>query len=88
MNSIDNFQKELFFSLFSVAKSKNIVVFAFTFVLDSFGLFYGDFCMDLYCVDSDEAMKQGDEALNASSLQFLCIVKPFIASPIQFLSQH
>jgi hypothetical protein len=32
-------------------------------VLDSFGLFYGDFCMDLYSVDSDEAMKQGDEAL-------------------------
>jgi hypothetical protein len=27
--------------------------------------------MDLYSVDSDEAMKQGDEALNASSLQFL-----------------
>jgi hypothetical protein len=40
-------------------------------VLDSFGLFYGDFCMDLYAVDSNEAMKRGDEALNASSLQFL-----------------
>jgi hypothetical protein len=26
-------------------------------VLDSFGLFYGDFCMDLYSVDSDEAMQ-------------------------------
>ncbi len=71
MNSIDNFQKNFVFSVFSVAKSKNIVVFAFTFVLDSFGLFYGDFCMDLYSVDSDEAMKRGDEVLNASSLQFL-----------------
>ncbi len=51
--------------------SKNIVVFAFTFVLDIFGLLFDDFCMDLYSVDSDEAMKRGDEALNASSLQFL-----------------
>jgi hypothetical protein len=60
MNSIDNFQKEFVFSVFSVAKSKNIVivVFAFTFVLDSFGLFYGDFCLDLYSVDSTEAMKR------------------------------
>ncbi len=48
MNSIDNFQKELVFSVFSVAKSKNIIVFAFTFLLDSVGLFYGDFCMDIY----------------------------------------
>jgi hypothetical protein len=57
MNSIDNFQKKLVFSVFSVAKLKNIVFFAFTFVLDSFGLFYGDFCMDLYGVDSDEARR-------------------------------
>ncbi len=88
MNSIDNFQKELVFSVFSVAKSKNIVVFASTFLLDSFGLFYGDFCMDLYSVDSDEAMKRGDESLNASLLQFLSIVKRFIASLLQFLSQR
>jgi hypothetical protein len=54
MNTIDNFQKEF---VFSVAKSKNIVVFAFTFVLDSFGLFYGDFCMDLKSIDSDEARR-------------------------------
>ncbi len=63
MNSSDNFQKEFVFSVFSVAKSKNIVVFAFTCVLDSFSLFYGDFCMDLYCVDSDEAMKRWSEAM-------------------------
>ncbi len=42
--------------------------------------FYGDFCMNLYFVDSDEAMKRGDEALNASSLQFLGYVKCFIAT--------
>jgi hypothetical protein len=39
-------------------------------VLGSFALFYGDFCMDFKSVDSDEAMKRGDEALNASLLQF------------------
>jgi hypothetical protein len=36
--------------------------------------------MILYCVDSNEAMKQGDEAFNDSSLQFLRSVKRFIAS--------
>jgi hypothetical protein len=45
---------------------------------------FGDFCMDLYSVDSDEAMKRGDEALNASSLQFLSSVKRFIASSLRF----
>ncbi len=70
MNSIDSYQKEFFFSVFSVAKSKNIVVFAFTFVLDSFGLFYGDFCMDLYSVDSDEARRGSVKRFIASSLQF------------------
>jgi capsule polysaccharide export protein KpsE/RkpR len=83
MNSIDNFQKN-----FSVAKSKNIVVFAFIFVLVSFGLFYGDFCMDLYSVDSDEAMKRGDEALKVSSLHFLRSVSRFIASLLQFFTQR
>jgi hypothetical protein len=44
-------------------------------VLESFALFYGDFCMDLYSVDRDEAMKRGNEGLSASSLQFLSIIK-------------
>jgi hypothetical protein len=44
-------------------------------VLESFALFYGNFCIDLYIVDSDEALKRGDEALNASMLQFLSSVK-------------
>jgi hypothetical protein len=73
-------------SVVSVAKPENIVIFAFTFVLESFALFFCDFCMDFYTcsVDSYEAMKQGDEALNVSSLQFLSSVKHFIASSLQF----
>jgi hypothetical protein len=55
MNSIGNFQKKF---INSVAKPKNIVVFAFTSVLESFALFYGYFCMDLYSFDSDEATKR------------------------------
>ncbi len=47
----------------SVAKPKNIVVFAFTYVLESFALFYGDFCMGLYSVASEEAMKRWSEAM-------------------------
>jgi hypothetical protein len=57
-------------------------------VLESFALHYGDFCIDFYNVDSDEAVKRGDEALNASSLQFLRSVKRFIASSLQLLSQR
>jgi hypothetical protein len=30
---------------------------AFTYVLETFALFFGDFYMDLYSFDSDEAMK-------------------------------
>jgi hypothetical protein len=80
MNSIGNFQKNIVLSVFSLAKPKNIVVIAFTYVLESFALFYGDFCMDLYSVDSDEAMKRGNEALNAASLKFLSSAKRFIAT--------
>jgi hypothetical protein len=35
---------------------------------------------------SDEAMKRYDEAFNASSLQFLCQHKRFIASLLYFFS--
>ncbi len=42
---------------YSEAKPKNIVVFAFPYVFESFTLFSGDFFMDLYSVDSDEAIK-------------------------------
>jgi hypothetical protein len=54
--------------------------------------------MDLYSVDSNEGMKRGNEALNASSLQFLSSVKRFIATiffsalnaslPILFMGKH
>jgi hypothetical protein len=74
MNSKGNFQKKFVISVISVAKPKNIVVFAFTYVLEVLLCLFGDFCgMDLYSVDSDEA-------LNASSLQFLSSVKRLIAS--------
>jgi hypothetical protein len=46
------------FSVISVAKPKNFVVFASTYVSRSPELFYGDFFMKLYFVDSDEAMKR------------------------------
>jgi hypothetical protein len=42
------------------------------------------FLHDVYSVDSDEAMKRGYEALNASSLKFLIIIKRFIASSLRF----
>jgi hypothetical protein len=48
----------LVISVISIAKLKNIVAIAFTYVLESFSLFYGNFCMDLFSVDSDEAMKR------------------------------
>jgi hypothetical protein len=57
-------------SIISVARPKNIVVIAFTYVLESFALFYGNFCMDLYSVASDEAMKRGNEALMLHRFNF------------------
>ncbi len=39
------------------SRTENIVIFAFTYVC------YGDFCMDLYSVDSDEALKRWSEAM-------------------------
>ncbi len=55
--------KKIVISVISVAKPKNIVVFAFTNMMESFALFYGDFCMDLHSVASDEAMKRWSEAM-------------------------
>ncbi len=56
MISIGNFNKNSYISIISIAKPKNFVVFAYTYVSRSPALFYGDFCMNLYVVDSDEAM--------------------------------
>jgi hypothetical protein len=58
MNSIGNFQKKIVISVISVAKPKNIIIIAFTYVLESFALFYGNFCIDLYSVDSNEVMQR------------------------------
>jgi hypothetical protein len=76
--------KNRYISIISVAKPKNFVVFAFTYASEGFVLLYGDFCKNSFSVDSNEAMKRGDEALNASSLQFLRSIKRFIASLLQF----
>jgi putative alpha-1,2-mannosidase len=56
------FSKSLIFVI-SVAKPKNFVVFAFTYVSRSPALFNVDFCMNLYSFDSDEAMKRWSEAM-------------------------
>jgi hypothetical protein len=74
-------------SYISVAKAKNFVVFPFTYLLESHALLKGDFFMNLNIVDSNEAMKRGDEVSNASLLLFLRSVKRFIASSLQFLTQ-
>ncbi len=47
MICIGNSIKNSYMSVVLVAKPKNIGVFAFTYVLENFSLFYGDFCMDL-----------------------------------------
>ncbi len=55
---IGNFNKNLFMSVISIAKPKSFVIFDLTYLLRSSVLFYGDFCMNLFSVDSDEAMKR------------------------------
>ncbi len=75
MICIGNLKKNRVFSLLPLAKPKNFVVIVFTSVSRSPALFNGDFYMNLYSVDSDEAMKRGDEAFNGSSLQFLKVPK-------------
>jgi hypothetical protein len=64
MNSIGNFEKKIVISVVSEAKSLPLHM--------CFALFYSDFCMDFYSIDSDEA-------LNASLLQFFISIKCFIA---------
>jgi hypothetical protein len=88
MICVGNFNKNSFIFVISVAMPKNFVVFAFTYVSRSPALFNGDFCMNLYSVDSEEAMKRGNEAFNGSSLQFLRSVKRFIASSLQYFTQR
>jgi hypothetical protein len=56
--------------------------------METFAMFFWRFLLELYTIDSDEAMNRGDEALNSSSLQFLRSVKRFIASLLQYFTQR
>jgi hypothetical protein len=66
MIGIGNLKNKLYISVIFVAKPKNFVIFAFMSRCPV--LFNGNFCMNLFSVDSDEVMKRGDEAFNSSSL--------------------
>ncbi len=57
MICVGNFFLNPYISVISVAKLKNFVVFAFTYVPECSALLYGDFCINSHSVDSDEAMK-------------------------------
>jgi hypothetical protein len=61
MNSIGNIKKNHYFCSFR-SKAEKHHHLSLYIVLESFALFYGNFCMDLYSVDSDKAMKRGNEA--------------------------
>jgi hypothetical protein len=80
MNSVGNFPKIHYFRSFhsKVEKHHRLCLYICG---GKFCPVYGNFCMDLYSVDSDEA-------LNASLLQFLSSVKNFIGSMLQFFSQR
>jgi hypothetical protein len=79
------FQKKI---VYFHSKGEKLPPIAYYICIESHLLFNGDFFMNLHSVDSDEAMKQGDEALNTSSLLFLRTIKRFIASSLQFYTQH
>jgi hypothetical protein len=55
---VGSLKKNPYISLFSVAKPKNFVIFAFTYVSESSELFYSYFYMNSHSVDRDEAMKR------------------------------
>jgi hypothetical protein len=44
--------------------------------------------MDLYSVDSDEAIKRGDEALNASSQLLFTVTLPPMVKNIQIILEE
>jgi hypothetical protein len=60
---IGNFNQNLYISVTSIAKPKNFVVFAYTYVSRRQDLFNGEICINSYFVDSDEAMKRFSEAM-------------------------
>jgi hypothetical protein len=55
---MSNFNKYSNISVIFVAKPKYFVVFASRYVSKIPALFYVNFCMNLYFVDSDETMKR------------------------------
>jgi hypothetical protein len=63
MNSTVNFQKNRNFHS-KAEKHRRLYLYTCIF------LFHGNFCMDLYSVDSNEAMKQDDEALTLHGFNF------------------
>jgi hypothetical protein len=60
---IGNFLKICIFYVNLAAKPKNFVVFAFIYVSGSHVMFYEDFGMNSYGVDSYEAMKWWSKAM-------------------------
>jgi hypothetical protein len=54
---VGSFLKNPYISVFSVAKPKNFVIFAFTYLSESSELLYSYFYMNSHSVDSNEVMK-------------------------------
>jgi hypothetical protein len=61
--------KKSYISLISIAKPKNFIIFAFTYVSESPALFFVEISAGIHIVLTE--MKRGYDELNASSFQFL-----------------
>ncbi len=81
MNSKGNFQKNCYFHNFRSQAKKHRRLCLYI-CLERFSSVYLAISVWIYLVLT--AMKRGDEALNASFLQFLSSVKRFIASSLRF----
>jgi hypothetical protein len=64
-----NLKKIFYFCSFR-SKAEKHHVFAFTYVLESFALHDGGFCIDFYNVDSDEAVKRAMKRLPLHRFNF------------------
>jgi hypothetical protein len=71
--------EEMVFIIF-VAKPKNFAVSAYTYVSRISELFYGNFCMNLYFVDSDEARRWSIKHCITSSFKKHSMLHRFIAT--------
>ncbi len=54
---LGNFLKNPYISVIFIAKPKNLIAFAFTYVSECSELLYGSSCMNSYSVDSDDELK-------------------------------